>query len=109
MPHKALWAMPFSSSGGVHTHAIQESRRTIRLEIHDQSGEQTDLKLVFDDVQAYKCTYLPALEAEMSDFYDKLVACPASRLGVTSKRHNCYVICFDDGPCYEIVASSFEA
>ncbi len=105
----ALWKMPFPSSWGVKTRLVLEPHRTLRLEILDQTGEHNDSSLVFSDVQTYKCTFLPALTAEQSKIsYDCLVELSAMRLNVQATTHRCFMICFDDGPCYEIVAASVQ-
>jgi hypothetical protein len=106
----SLWKMPFPSSWGVETRLVQEPHRRLRLEIFDQTGEHSDsVLLLFSDVQTYRCTFLPALTAEqISISYDCLVELPAIRLNIQTSTHKCFVICFDDGPCYEIVAASVQ-
>ena len=106
---KTVWDMPYPSSWGAEPELIVERGRALRLEIVDPSGEQQTIALRFADVQAFKCTYLPALTAEFVTLaYDKLVETTASRLIVERPNYKCYVICFDDGPCYEIVAADFQ-
>ncbi len=107
---EVIWKTPFPSSWGVETRLLQEPKRTLRLEILDRTGEHENCQITFHDVLAYKCTYLPALTKEMSALaYDKLVSVPADRLDIESASHNCFVICFDDGPCYEVVAKEAAA
>lgn len=107
---EVVWTTPFPSSWGISTRLVVEPKRVLRLEIADSTGEHQNSQLTFHDVQAYKCTYLPALTKEMISLaYDKLVATPASRLGIASSEYRCYVICFDDGPCYEVVAREIAA
>jgi hypothetical protein len=83
------------------------------------SGAWETSELRFDEVAAFKCTFQPALTAEMIESaYDKLVDMgssswldEANRARVpegagTVLRH--LRICFDDGPCYEFLCPRFE-
>jgi len=76
--------------------------------------------LKFFDVVALKCTYMSGLTVEMIESaYDRLVdmgstpwlietaAAHAARGGSVPLRH--LRICFDDGPCYELICPGFEA
>ncbi len=80
-------------------------------------------KILFTDVEAYKCTFLPSLTTKMLDYYDKLVEIENTdwlKESINSqKRWNLplssnpettrhLIICFDDGPCFEFLCRSFE-
>jgi hypothetical protein len=96
-------------------------KRQCEISFHIEGGNREALRvgLVFEGVEAFKCTYLTSCTAEMfSMAYAKLV-----RLGETpwlSELLKTYVpgsqtanqlqhlmICFDDGPCFEIVCLGF--
>jgi len=121
---KTLWILPFPSSWGTNTRVWHLGRRNLAL-IVEGDNENGDLQIVFEQVEAYKCTYLFALTDEMSVAYDKLVD-----LGETSwlaKVRNRMLehgealsppsgppdqllhlmFTFDDGPCYEFLCQNF--
>lgn len=107
---EVIWKTPFPSSWGVDTRLTAGPKRSLRLEVIDLTGEHENCQITFQDVLAYKCSYLPARTKEMISLaYDKLFSVPATRLGIESAAHSCFVICFDDGPCYEVVAKTAAA
>ena len=72
----------------------------------------------FLDVVAFKCTYLPALTAELiHSAYDRVVEIAPSpwlievrattRADATGQLRHLRV-CFDDGPCYDFICLAFE-
>jgi hypothetical protein len=79
--------------------------------------------LMFDGVEAYKCTYLAALSADViSAAYGELVDLGESQwLAEISQKATVHhrkvkktppplrhlAICFDDGPCFEIICVGF--
>ena len=115
-----LWKTPSPSSGFLEEAAFKVlPRRTcvISFQFEGANGVGQTCDLVFRDVAAYKCTYLPALTAEMiQSAYDKLVEIGSSTwlsdassvrgLEPILLRH--LRICFDDGPCYEFLCAGFE-
>jgi hypothetical protein len=80
--------------------------------------------ILFDDVEAYKCTHMTALSVEMINAaYDRLVRLENSpwlsevkansasfyrtRQGAAKDLQH-LMICFDDGPCYEFIRGGFK-
>lgn len=76
------------------------------------------VKLLFDGVEAFRCTYHHACTLEMIKAYDKVIDRGETewlnsiklRLAeyndsTTELRH--LMIYFDDGPCYEFICRSF--
>jgi hypothetical protein len=110
------------SSWGAHILLFQLPKRNLTLNI--EADEQSDLQIVFEQVEAYKCTYYFARTEEMLIAYDRIVD-----LGETSwlievrnrvREHPGLsspsgppdqllhlMINFDDGPCYEFICQSF--
>lgn len=83
----------------------------------DDGGALRNVRLLFENVEAYKCTYRTFLTREMVDLaYGRLVRLgetpwlaelrKAHRGGHRSELQH-LMICFDDGPCYEIVCAGF--
>ena len=117
---KILWQSPGPSSA-YHPKLVQYPKRIlgIQFEFESEEGDLGACELKFLDVVAFKCTYLPALSAEMiNSSYDKLVdmgrtdwLAEAQNL-VNRKVHGApkyhLRICFDDGPCYEFLCAEYE-
>jgi hypothetical protein len=115
-----LWKTPSPSSGfleGVALKVLPKRSCVISFQFEDADGGWETCELLFRDVAAFKCTYLPALTAEMiQSAYDKLVEIESSvwlsdaksvrRLEPISLKH--LRICFDDGPCYEFLCAGVE-
>ena len=118
-----LWKLPVPATALLKSPvfaALPKRRCEISFEFEADGGAPTKVRLVFDGVEAYKCTYLTACSADMfNTAYAKLV-----RLGTTpwlSELLKSYkgtapaaglqhlMICFDDGPCYEVVCTGFSA
>jgi hypothetical protein len=85
----------------------------------DDTAFETCERIVFDGVEAFKCTYYTANSLEVFDAYDrilKIISSPwlkeiknnltQARADTTSLVH--LRIFFDDGPCYEFICRSFE-
>lgn len=124
MTEKILWTLLVPSSGLEKGPALEVWRRrcTINCEYEKDDGDTGTIRLLFQDVQAFKCTYLFGVEAEFITLaYDKVVDVGESDWLKTLKenvasypdtspeelRH--LIIFFDDGPGYEFVCRSFEA
>ena len=115
-----LWKTPSPSSGfleGVAFKVLPRRTCVLSFQFEGANGGWETCELLFHGVAAFKCTYLPALTAEMiQSAYDKLVAIESTswlrdansvrRLEPTPLRH--LRICFDDGPCYEFLCAEFE-
>jgi len=109
-----------SSSGFLKGVAFKElPRRTcvLSFQYEDPDGGFATCELRFHDVAALRCTYLPALSADMiRSAYDKLVDIRSSAWlseansirpdEQESLRH--LRICFDDGPCCEFLCRGFD-
>jgi len=70
--------------------------------------------LCFEGTELFMCTYLSSLTPEMTrSAYGKLVDLGRTELrtkiaaGSQKKDIRHLMICFDDGPCYEVVCTSF--
>jgi hypothetical protein len=113
---EVVWTLPFPSSGLSGVVFQKLAGRSCALACDD--GEHSPVRLVFDGVEAFKCTYHNACTLEMVETYDKLtdmgrtpwldsVRRQLSGFGgeVQSLRH--LMIYFDDGPCYEFICRSF--
>ena len=114
-----LWKLPTPSSGleGVAFKELPRRTGVLSFQYEDPDGGFATCELRFHDVAALKCTYLPALSADMiRSAYDKLVEIQNSPWLIEansnrpdepkSRRH--LRICFDDGPCYEFLCAEFE-
>ena len=114
-----LWEIPAPPTQVETTRIEQLPKRLTRLAIslvvlkHDiDVVEYHDLS--FDGTDLFMCTYLTSLTSEMTgSAYGKLVDLGptelwtqiAARSQQKDIRH--LMICFDDGPCYELVCTSF--
>lgn len=76
-------------------------------------------KLLFGDVESFKCTYYKACSLEMLDAYDKVMIINNSKwlaevVNNLSENHDNpqdlkhLRIYFDEGPCYEFICRTFE-
>lgn len=120
---QTLWTLPVASTALLNGTTFQKlSRRACALlcDYEDDSDKVVSLKLLFDGVEAFKCTYQGACTPEMiRDCYDKVVDAGASEWlrsvqgqlisygsqSVNELRH--LMIYFDDGPCYEFICRTF--
>ena len=117
-----LWKLPVPASALLRSPIFASlGKRQCELSFHIESDDgEARAGLLFESVEAYKCTYLTSCSAEMfNTAYGKLV-----RLGTTAwlgevmkvystasqspKELQHLMICFDDGPCYEIICVGFK-
>lgn len=118
-----LWKLPVPATALLRQifEALQKRRCELSVYFEGPSGQQR-ISLVFEGVEAYKCTYLTSCTADMfNTAYGKLVnlgstpwlkellraRAPNSSQVSDDLQH--LMICFDDGPCYEIVCLNFKA
>lgn len=120
-----LWKMPVPPTAitrGPVFRPLPRRQCELSFYIEADTGDKKE-SLLFDGVEAYKCTYMAALNAEMiSAAYGKLVDLGKSPwLGeISQKARGHYTkvkntppvlrhlaICFDDGPCFEIICAGF--
>jgi hypothetical protein len=120
-----LWTLPVASTALLSESTFQMLlKRTCALlcEYEDYNAIIVSLKLLFDGVESFKCTYMGACTVEMiRTAYDKVVDVGSTewltvirdRLvnsgygsqNVEDLKH--LMIYFDDGPCYEFICRSF--
>ncbi len=124
--NEPLWVMPVPPSalqGGPTFASLGKRACELAFLIERDDGVQK-IGLIFEGVEAYKCTYMTSRSVEMIDAaYGKLV-----RLGATEwltevakisadyynnakqapRNLQHLMICFDDGPCYEIICVGFK-
>ena len=119
-----LWELPVASTALMRGPELKElSRRVYEIIFHieaDNGGEK-EIRLSFNDVIAFKCTFLPALTVPMiENSYDKLVdlgetewLAEGQRLadgwarGRPKLTYRHLQICVDDGPCYEFLCEGY--
>lgn len=89
------------------------------FEFEDRDGIAQSAELVFTTVVQYRVTYLYALRPEwIHEAYDRLVELPnstelesvktATAANNDSAQYSHFRVCFDDGPCFDIICSSFK-
>jgi hypothetical protein len=124
--NETLWTLPVPPTGltkGPAFAALPKRQCELSFHIEGEGGGEKRVALMFEDVEAYKCTYMTSMKVEMiNTAYGKLV-----KLGMTpwlaevSERYKDYyraarqpqkelqhlMICFDDGPCYEFICAGF--
>ena len=125
-----VWESPVPSTAyleGERFRKLPGNRCDLTFEYEGDSDETVHVRLIFDGVHAFKCTYFYACTVEMiSAAYDKVVDLGQSEwlIATTSQmltygrdllaqydhdvdklKH--YTIFFDDGPCYEFICASF--
>ena len=114
---EVVWKLPFPSSGLSGVDFQKLPGRVCALTCDD--GENSPVRVVFEGVEAFKCTHLKACTVEMVETYDRLsdlgrtewlesVREQVSVFGedVDALRH--LMIFFDDGPCYEFICRGFK-
>ncbi len=126
-----LWQLSVPVTGlvrGPSFKILPKRQCEISFSIEAEDGGEKWLSLLFDDVEAYKCTYLTSLGSIAQDLrteaYGKLIAIKDSRwLAEVKESHQEYykrmptkpkelqhlAICFDDGPFYEIICHGFKS
>lgn len=124
-----LWKLPVPTTGIIRGPAFSVLPRReceIALSFEGSDGDEKWQRLRFKDVEAFKCTFLSALDSIDQDLcrdaYGTLISVERSSwLAETEKSHRAYcrlagqqpkvlqllMICFDDGPCYEIICNQF--
>ena len=119
-----IWAMSVPPTALFHspTFAILPKRECqITIEYEGEEGDHERKALQFSGCESFRCTYMNALSPEqIKAAYGKVVSIPESawlseivaRLSQAhvesmSLRH--FMICFDDGPCYEFICRKFVA
>ncbi len=118
-----VWTLPVPSTALLHGCVFEKLPRracSLRCEYEDEDDNIVSLKLLFDGVEAFKCTYQGACTPEMiRSAYDKVVNMDRSEWlsAVTGQLVDFGVqdvgqlkhlaIYLDDGPCYEFICRTF--
>lgn len=114
-----LWKTPVAPTALVMSpiFAVLPKRQCqISMEFEGSSGIVRNA-LLFEEVEAFKCTYLTSCSAEMfNTAYGKLVRLGSTQWLAETQEANSrrspselqhLMICFDDGPCYELICRGF--
>ena len=83
-----------------------------------EDDEDGAVRIIFDGVEAFRCTYHHACTPEMIETYDRLtdvgrtgwldaVRRQLSSFGEDDEALRHLMIYFDDGPCYEFICRGF--
>lgn len=119
---KTMWTLPVASTGLLGTGPVLEMRlrRDVALSFsyEGDDDETHTVSVVFQGVEAFKCTYLLARDESALAAYDKVVDVGSSpwleeiRRVLDANRGDAsglvhLMIDFDDGPTYEFVCRSF--
>jgi hypothetical protein len=124
--NQVLWEMPVPSSAltrGPSFAALLKRECELSFYVEADDGEKKG-GIIFDGVEAYKCTHMTARSVEMiNTAYEKLVRLDGSpwlaevkansaayyaKRQATPKELQHLMICFDDGPCYEFICGGFK-
>jgi hypothetical protein len=122
MTANVRWTLPVPSTALLDGGPALEKRLRrevgLRFSYEGEDGTHRSGAVVFEGVEAFKCTYYRARGASMLHAYDKLVdegQSPWLREVIENLEKNggdaaglCHLmINFDDGPAYEVVCRSF--
>lgn len=121
--NQIIWTLPVASTALLHGCAFEKLLRracALTCEYEDEDDKVVSLKLLFDGVEAFKCTYMEACTPEMiRTSYDKVVDLGSSEwLSAVREQVASYgnrkveelrhlMIYLDDGPCYEFICRTF--
>jgi hypothetical protein len=121
--NEILWKLPRPATQIRNAGMIAGQGRQceLALQTDEELGVSERLLLVFEGVEAYRCTYLTAITEEMfKTAYGELVRLEKSDwLTAVRKRNGEFyapqkqkpkelqhlIICLDDGPCYEFICT----
>ncbi len=113
-----LWALPVPSTAlllGASFEKLLGRTCALEFEYEDEEDNIAHVKLIFEGVEAFKCTYLFACTVEMiRTAYDHVVDLGSSEWleavrkqirsnGQDSQELRHLMIYFDNGPCYEFI------
>lgn len=123
MPTK-LWEFPVQATSlisGPDFAALPKRQCVISFNIEGNDADLEQINLLFQGVEAFKCTYLTSCSAEMLNLsYGKLIRlentpwlCDVlknfARGSQPTHELQHLMISFDDGPCYELICRNFTA
>lgn len=119
---KTLWTLPVPSTALLDGGPIFEKRLGrdvgLRFSYESEDDVRRTCALVFQGVEAFKCTYYRGRDASMLEAYDKLVdrgpsawleevSANLRKNGSETRGLVHLMIDFDDGPTYEVLCQSF--
>ena len=126
-----LWKLPVPVTSiikGPSLKVLPKRQYEISFSIEGTDGAEKMQALLFDEVEAFKCTYLKSLGSVNQDLsrqsYGAIISvfdsswlrevkqsyldyCASARLTPRELQH--LMITFDDGPCYEFICGAFDA
>lgn len=128
---KQLWKLPVPATAiiqGPFFKVLEKRQCEITFSIEAEDGGEQKEGLIFEGVQAFKCTCLASLgsidQQLFKQAYANLICLEGDPWFAGVERaykeyHACMLtrpkalqhlmICFDDGPCYEIICERFNA
>ena len=118
-----IWKLPVPATSlvrGPDFIVLPMRQCEITFYIEGREGHDVPISLIFAGVEAFKCTYLKFCTADMfNSAYARLVrlddtawlseltkTCASDDQSQAKLQH--LMICFDDGPCFEMICRSFE-
>lgn len=119
---RTLWTLPVPSTAlldGVSFQKLSGRACVLTLEYEDDDNNVVSMRLHFEGVETFKCTYLNACTVEMIGMaYDKVVDVGSSSWLIDIKKQLALsnqitsdlrhlMIYFDDGPSYEFICKAF--
>jgi hypothetical protein len=120
---ETLWELPVPATQIQWPNFIERPRREceLSLETDEELGVSQRFYIRFEGVEVYRCTYMTSMTAEMIEAaYGKLVQLGMTQwltevlktyrdycahANVAAKELQHVMICFDDGPCYEVICA----
>jgi hypothetical protein len=127
---KILWKMPVAATAiiqGPFFKVLLKRRCEISFTIEAQNGGEEEKALLFEGVETFRCTHLASLGSIDHELfqqaYGTLISLEKSlwldeikkayteyhaRMPTPPKLLHHLMICFDDGPCYEIIGEGFK-
>jgi len=129
--NKTLWRLPIPVTSiikGPSLKVLPKRQCEISFSIEAKDGGEKMEALLFDKVEAFKCTHLSSLCSIGQDLrhqsYGTVISifespwlrelkqrytdyCTSARLSPNDLQH--LMITFDDGPCYEFICGAFKA
>ena len=125
---KQIWKLPVPATAitrGPFFKVLLKRQCEISF-LMDWDGSEEEIALLFDGVEAFECTYLTSLGSidreQRKEAYGAVISLEASPwLGKVKGSYLEYcdgahlppkdlqhlMVCFDDGPCYEIICADF--
>jgi hypothetical protein len=129
--NNTLWKLPVPATSiikGPFLKVLPKRQYEISFSVEARDGGEKTESLLFDEVEAFKCTHLNSLGSIGQDMrrqsYGTVISisespwlqetkqcytdyCISARLTPKDLQH--LMITFDDGPCYEFICAGFKA